>query len=639
MSTANPADEAVAASTPTQRTVESREMIAVRFAGDSGDGMQLTGTQFTSTSALIGNDVATLPDFPAEIRAPAGTLAGVSGFQLQFGSLDILTPGDRPDVLVAMNPAALKANLGDLLPGATIFANSDAFDLRSCKKVGFEANPLEDGTLEAFQVHRVPFTAITRRALEDSALTTREKDRCKNFFALGLMYWIFGRPLDHTIQWVNRKFKARPEVASANVAVLKAGYHYGETTETFVVRYDVPAATIAPGTYRHITGNQATAYGFVTASRLAGADLFLGSYPITPASDVLHELSRHKRFGVRTFQAEDEIAAVAAAIGAAYGGAIALTTTSGPGVALKGEAIGLAVMTELPLVVVNVQRGGPSTGLPTKTEQSDLLQAMFGRNGEAPMPIVAPATPGDCFVMAIEAVRLATKYMTPVFFLSDGYIANGAEPWRIPAVEDLPELSIRYRTDPEGFMPYLRDEVTLARPWVKPGTPGLEHRIGGLEKAEGSGNVSYGPRNHERMVELRAEKIERIAADIPDAELYGDPAGDLLLVGWGGTWGALRAAAMHLRRRGNKVSHLHIRHLNPLPGNVESVMRSFGTVVAAELNLGQLRHLLRARFLIDVKGYNKIQGQPFKVWEIVDWVEQTLGKVPAPDNTLEEAAR
>lgn len=619
MSTANESNEG-----PTGRDVEVREMVAVRFAGDSGDGMQLTGDQFTTTSALAGNDLATLPDYPAEIRAPTGTLAGVSGFQIQFGSLDILTPGDRPDALVAMNPAALKANLGDLAPGAMIFVNSDAFDKRACEKMGFSASLFEDGTLKAYRVFQVPFTTITRRALEDSPLSSREKDRCKNFFALGLMYWVFGRPMEHTLTWIQKKFAKNADFVAANTAALKAGYHYGETTETFATTFLVKPAVIAPGTYRHITGNQATAFGFITAAKLTGAELFLGSYPITPASDILHELSRHKRFGVRTFQAEDEIAAVAAAIGAAYGGAIALTTTSGPGVALKSEAIGLAVMTELPLVIADVQRGGPSTGLPTKTEQADLLQAMFGRNGEAPVPIVAPQTPGDCYGTAIEAVRLATKYMTPVFFLSDGYIANGAEPWRIPDVASLPDLTVTYRTDPEGFLPYERDEVTLARPWVKPGTPGLEHRIGGLEKADGLGNVSYDPKNHEKMIHLRQAKIDRIADDIPDAELYGADAGDLLLVGWGGTFGALRAAAMHLRRRGHAVSHLHLRHLNPMPKNVEPTLRRFAQVVAAELNQGQLRALLRAKYLVDVKGLNKMQGQPFKVWELIDRVEAML---------------
>jgi len=606
------------------RSVESLETVAIRFAGDSGDGMQLTGTQFTSTTALVGNDLATLPDYPAEIRAPAGTLAGVSGFQIQFGSLDIFTPGDNPDVLVAMNPAALKANIDNLEPGAMIFVNTDAFDARSCDKVDLPATVLEDGTLEAFRVFEVPFTTLTRGALEDSDLTTREKDRCKNFLALGLMYFVFGRPLDHTERWLEQKFAKKPEMIEANKKVLRAGFNYGVTTETFATTYKVAPAAIKAGTYRQVTGNTATAIGFVAASKLANNDLFLGSYPITPASDILHELSKYKHFGVRTFQAEDEIAGVASAIGAAFGGSIAITTTSGPGLALKGEAIGLAIMTELPLVIVDVQRGGPSTGLPTKTEQSDLLQAMYGRNGEAPMPVVAAATPADCFDIAIECVRLATKYMTPVMMLTDGYIANGAEPWRVPDIEDLPKIDVSFRTEVEGFGAYLRDE-NLARPWVKVGTPGLEHRIGGLEKADGSGNVSYDPGNHEHMIRTRAEKVARIARDIPDAEVFGETEGDVLIVGWGGTFGALRAATGVLRKKGHKVSHMHLRHLHPMPGNVETTLRSFRTVVAAELNLGQLRHLLRERFLVDVKGLNKVQGQPFKISEIVQNVEALLG--------------
>ncbi|TNF36804.1 MAG: 2-oxoacid:acceptor oxidoreductase subunit alpha [Deltaproteobacteria bacterium] len=607
------------------RSVESLETVAIRFAGDSGDGMQLTGTQFTSTTAIVGNDLATFPDYPAEIRAPAGTVAGVSGFQIQFGSLDIHTPGDRPDVLVAMNPAALKVNLPTLEPGAMIFVNTDAFDARSCEKVDMPETVLEDDTLHAFRVFKVPFTTLTRGALEESALTTREKDRCKNFLALGLMYFVFGRPLEHTEKWLDQKFAKKPDMADANKRVLRAGFNYGVTTETIATTYKVAPAPIKPGTYRQVTGNTATAIGFVAAAKLADNDLFLGSYPITPASDILHELSKYKHFGVRTFQAEDEIAGIASAIGAAFGGSISITTTSGPGLALKGEAIGLAIMTELPLVIVNVQRGGPSTGLPTKTEQSDLLQAMYGRNGEAPMPVVAAATPADCFDTAIECVRLATKYMTPVMMLTDGYIANGAEPWRVPDVEELPKIPVQFRTEVEDFKPYERDVVTLARPWVKVGTPGLEHRIGGLEKAEGSGNVSYDPGNHEHMIRRRAEKVDRIANDIPDAEVIGDTQGDLLIVGWGGTYGALRAATTVLRKRGHKVSHMHLRHVHPMPKNVEPMLRSFGTVVAAELNLGQLRHILRERFLVDVKGLNKVQGQPFMVSEIVSKIEALLG--------------
>ncbi|MFT7580523.1 MAG: 2-oxoglutarate ferredoxin oxidoreductase subunit alpha [Myxococcota bacterium] len=608
------------------RTIESREMIAIRFAGDSGDGMQLTGNQFTSTSAMAGNDLVTMPDFPAEIRAPAGTLAGVSGFQIQFGSHEIFTPGDQPDALIAMNPAALKANLAHLAPGAMIFANEDAFEPRAWEKVGFTDNPLEDKTLEAFRLYKVPFTTITRRALEDFDMTTREKDRSKNFFALGLMYWVFGRNMDHTLTWLDQKFAAKPEIADANKKVLKAGYHYGETTETFGTTFKVEPAEIKPGVYRQITGNQALAYGMVAASQLAGADLFLGSYPITPASDILHELSKHKRFGVRTFQAEDEIAAVSAAIGASFGGAIGLTTTSGPGVALKSEAIGLAFITELPLVIANIQRGGPSTGLPTKTEQADLLQCMYGRNGEAPCPIIAPATPGDCFYMAIEAVRIATKYMTPVFLLSDGYIANGASPWHIPDVSTLPDIKVHYRTATEDFLPYERDATTLARPWVIPGTPGLEHRIGGLEKSDGAGNVSYDPENHEKMIRIRAEKIARIANDMPEPELFGEATGDLLLVGWGGTYGSLRAATKNLQARGRKVSHLHLRHINPLPKSLGDTLRRYKHVAVAELNMGQLRKLLRAEYLLDIQGLNKIQGQPFKVSELIERVETYLDK-------------
>jgi 2-oxoglutarate ferredoxin oxidoreductase subunit alpha len=600
---------------------ERKELVTIRFAGDSGDGMQLTGSQFTSTTALARNDLATLPDFPAEIRAPAGTLAGVSGFQIQFGSTKIFTPGDHPDVLVAMNPAALKRNVGDLERGATVIVDSDGFDGRALEKVGYASNPLDDGTLERFRVHRVPLTMLTRNALVDLGLTTREKDRCKNFLALGLTYWMYGRELDYTERWIRQKFSKRQELIDANLKALRAGYHFGETTEAFRVTYIVPPARIQPGTYRQITGNEATAWGFIAAAELAGLDLYYGSYPITPASDILHELARHKRHRVKTFQAEDEIAAVGSAIGAAFGGALALTGTSGPGVALKAEAIGLAVSVELPLIVICVQRGGPSTGLPTKTEQADLLQAMCGRNGESPLPVVAPATPAECFAMAIEAARLATKYMTPVFYLSDGYLANGAEPWRLPSRDDFKSFKVKFRTDPEGFFPFLRDTVTLARPWVRPGTPGLEHRIGGLEKQEVTGNVSYDPQNHQRMTDLRAAKIAGIAKDIPLAEVYGDPAGGTLLVGWGGTYGALRAATMAVRAQGQQVSHMHLRHLNPFPSNVGEVLGRYDRVVCAELNSGQLRMLLRAKYLVDVQGYNKVQGQAFSISELVGMLQ------------------
>lgn len=620
-----------------------RERLSVRFAGDSGDGMQVTGGQFTATTALFGNDLATMPDFPAEIRAPAGTLAGVSGFQIQFGSVAILTPGDRPDALVAMNPAALKANLGDLERGALIIVNEDGFDERDAVKVGFKGNPLEDGTLESYRVVRVPIGGLTARALEGSPLTTREKDRCKNFTALGLVYWLFARPLEHTLTWIHERFGHKPDLEDANKKTLLAGYHYGETTDALASTFEVVPARIEPGRYRQITGNQALAWGLIAAARRAGIDLFYGSYPITPASDILHELAKHKRMGVRTFQAEDEIAAICSAIGAAFGGALGVTATSGPGLALKVEAMGLAIMTELPLVVCCVQRGGPSTGLPTKTEQADLFLAVHGRNGESPLPVIAAATPGDCFGMAIEAARLATKYMTPVIFLSDGYIANGAEPWRIPKADELPRLDVTFRKDPEGFLPYDRDPETLARPWVRPGTPGLEHRIGGLEKADKTGNVSYDADNHGRMVALRQAKIDGIANDIPDAEHFAapghggngsTPGGDVLLVGWGGTYGALRAATVELQAMGHAVGHLHLRHLHPMPKNVGPTLAAYRTVIAAELNTGQLRQLLRAAFLVDVQGYNQVRGQPFKVGELVAHVlSATSAKAAAPSSS------
>ncbi len=592
--------------------------VTIRIAGDSGDGIQVTGSQFTSNTAYAGYDLATLPDFPAEIRAPAGTMAGVSAFQIQFGSTEILTPGDEPDVLVAMNPAALKANLKGLRRGAAIILNQDAMEERAMAKVGFKTDPRGDGTLDSYRVIEVPITSLTMKALEGSPLSNREKERCKNFFALGLMFWMFGRSPERTSKWIEAKFKSEPTLAEANQAALKAGLHFGDTTDLFHTTYTVPPARLAPGLYRQITGNQATAYGFIAGAQRAGLTLFLGSYPITPASDVLHELASLKHFGVRTFQAEDEIAAVASAIGASFGGELGLTTTSGPGLALKSEAINLALMVELPLVIANIQRGGPSTGLPTKTEQADLLQALFARNGESPVAVVAAATPSDCFAMAIEAVRLATKYMTPVIFLSDGYIANGAEPWRVPEVDTLPDLRVRFEADPAGFTPYRRDPVTLARPWVRPGTPGLEHRIGGLEKEDGSGNVSYDPANHEHMVRRRADKIARIADDIVDAELDGPDSGELLLVGWGGTFGAIRRATIVLRERGIAASHLHLRHLAPMAKNVGPTLSRFKTVICCELNLGQLQMLLRAKHLVDVKGIHKVQGQPFRVSELVE---------------------
>ncbi len=581
--------------------------------------MQITGSQFTSTNAIYGNDLATLPDFPAEIRAPTGTLAGVSGFQINFGSQKIYTAGDQPDVFVCMNPAALKVNLPDLPNGCVIIANEDAFTERTLKMAGFEANPLEDGSLSRFRVHKVKVSTLTNNALAEVDMSAKDKARCKNFFALGLVYWMFNRSPDQTLKFLHDKFGKKPVILDANEKALKAGMNYGETAEAFTVKYEVKEAKLSPGTYRNITGNSALAIGMVAASKLAGVPLFLGSYPITPASDILHELSRFKNFGVMTFQAEDEIAAVCSAIGAAYAGYIGLTTTSGPGVALKAEAIGLGVMTELPLVIVNVQRGGPSTGLPTKTEQADLLQAMYGRNGECPVCVIAPATPADCFDIAIEAVRLATKFMVPVMLLSDGYLANGAEAWRLPKIEDLPKININFRTDPNGFKPYLRDD-NLSRPWVRPGTPGLEHRVGGIEKANITGNVNYEAKNHEAMVKLRAQKVANIAKDIPALKVNGDPSGDLLVVGWGSTYGSITAAVDELRAQGKKVASVHLRHLNPFPSNLGEILKSYRKVLVPEMNNGQLVRILRSEFNIPAHGLNKIQGQPFRKREVVDGI-------------------
>lgn len=600
------------------------ESVVIRFAGDSGDGMQLTGSQFATTSALIGNDIATLPDFPAEIRAPAGTLPGVSSFQLQFSSGEIFTPGDEPDVLVAMNAAALKVNLSTLRPGRTIIANIDGFDAGNLAKSGYAGNPLEDGSLDGYRVIRIPLTTLTMRVLEESPLTKRDKQMCKNFYALGVLYWLYSRPTEPTEAWIKAKFSKTPEVCEANLTALRGGYAYATASELFDARYEVPAAPQVPGLYRNISGNKALSLGFYAASVKAGLPLFLGSYPITPASDILAELARLKPQGVVTFQAEDEIAAVCAAIGASFAGAIGLTTTSGPGVALKNEAIGLAVMTELPLVVVNVQRGGPSTGLPTKTEQADLLQALCGRNGECPAVVLAPRSPADCFEIAFEAVRLAVTHMTPVFVLSDGYIANGSEPWMVPLESELPEIPVSLRVDPQGFQPFSRDADTLARPWAPPGTAGLEHRIGGLEHSNGSGNISYDPEVHEEMVRLRADKVERVARDFPLAEPWGDAEGNLLVVGWGGTFGALRTAVKEARARGRRVSHLHLRHLNPLPRNLGEVLPRFARVLVAELNLGQLDMVLRARFLRNTIRCNKVQGQPFRSTEILEAIEGAL---------------
>jgi 2-oxoglutarate/2-oxoacid ferredoxin oxidoreductase subunit alpha len=602
------------------------QTVTIRFAGDSGDGMQLTGTQFTNTSAVFGNDISTLPDFPAEIRAPAGSLPGVSGFQVNFSSRDIKTPGDEPNVLVAMNPAALKVNLADLEHGGILIVNSDAFSEGNLKKAGYLKNPLEDGSLSGYRLFSLPITSLNANALAECKLTKKDVDRCKNFFALGLMYWLYDRPMKQTLDWIDSKFKKNPEVAKANTLALKAGYYYGETTEMFTTHYQVPKANLTPGTYRNITGNEATAIGFVTASVLAETPLFYASYPITPASDILHELSRHQNFGIKTMQCEDEIAAISAAIGASFAGNLGLTGTSGPGICLKSEGINLAVMTELPVVIVDVQRGGPSTGLPTKTEQADLLQAMFGRNSESPVAIVAPATPGDCFAMAIEAWRIAIKYMTPVLYLSDGYLANGSEPWKIPNIADLPKIEVKFRTETEGFFPYLRDEKTLARPWAIPGTAGLEHRIGGLEKQNITGNVSYDPDNHMKMVELRAEKIARIANDIPDLQIFGEPEGDVLVVGWGGTFGAINAAVEEVRARNLPVSSIHLRHLNPFPKNLPDILGRFEKILVPELNLGQLGWLIRAKYLIPTIPFCKVKGKPFKISEIIDKIEEVLEK-------------
>ncbi len=608
-----------------EKSLQEVETVTIRFAGDSGDGMQLTGTQFTNTSAVVGNDISTLPDFPAEIRAPAGSLPGVSGFQLNFSSQDIKTPGDQPNVLVAMNPAALKVNLPDLEEAGTIIVNTDSFTPENLKYANYSSNPLEDGSLAGYRIHKLPISTLNMNALKGNVeLTRKEIDRCKNFFALGVLYWLYDRPMENTLNWVHTKFGKNPELAKANEIALKTGYNFADTTEVFTTHYTVKKAKIEPGKYRKITGNEATAIGFVAASQLSGRPLFYGSYPITPASDILHELARHKSFGVKTFQAEDEIAAVCAAIGASFAGQIGLTGTSGPGVALKQEAIGLAVMTELPLVIVNVQRGGPSTGLPTKTEQADLFQAVWGRNGECPAIVIAPATPADCFHMAIEAVRLAFKYMSPVFYLSDGYLANGAEPWAIPEIDELPKIEVKFATDPANFMPYARDEETLARPYAIPGTPGLEHRIGGIEKQHITGNVNYDPENHHLMVRLRQEKVDRAANDIPPVEVFGAPTGKVLILGWGSTYGSITSAVERLQRDGKSVSAAHLRHLNPFPKNLGEVLAGFETVIVPEMNLGQLCTMVRARYLVPAVPFSKVKGRPFQIREIVRKVEEYL---------------
>jgi 2-oxoglutarate ferredoxin oxidoreductase subunit alpha len=624
------------------RKVEQVESVTIRFVGDSGDGMQLAGTQFTNTSALLGNDIATFPDFPAEIRAPAGTLAGVSGFQVHFSSSHIYTPGDDLDALVAMNPAALKTNLKDLQSGGILIVNTDNFGVSDLDKARYKVNPLEDGTLKGYRVIRVPVAKLVREAVAEFKLSPKESDRCKNFFALGLVYWLYERPMDVTLKWIREKFAKNPQYVNANTAALKAGYNYGETVELLPVQYQVAKAKIPPGTYRKITGNEAAVIGFVAASQQSGRPLVYGSYPITPASAILEGLAEMRQYGVKTFQAEDEIAAIGVAIGASYGGAIGITGTSGPGVCLKSEAINLAVMTELPLVIVNVQRGGPSTGLPTKTEQSDLLQAMFGRNGDSPVAIVAPQSPADCFDMAVEAVRIATRFMCPVFYLSDGYIANGSEPWRIPSPESLPKIEIAYATAPnsagwtgaghengaegEGagkFLPYKRDEY-LARPWAIPGTPGLEHRIGGIEKQDVTGNINYEPANHQHMTDTRAKKIENIALTIPDLEVDGPADAELLVVGWGGTYGSITTAVERARRKGLKVAQVHFRYLNPMPKNTAAVLKRFKKILVPELNAGQLTWLLRAKYLAPAEALSKVQGKPFLVSEIETAIEKML---------------
>jgi 2-oxoglutarate ferredoxin oxidoreductase subunit alpha len=617
-------------SEPIDEMFKELESVVIRFAGDSGDGMQLTGTQFTNTSAVLGNDISTMPDFPAEIRAPAGTLAGVSGFQVNFSSRDVLTPGDAPRVLVAMNPAALKASLPDLESGGVVIVNTDAFTRSNLSKAGYDQNPLNDNTLSGYQLIEVPLTSLNREALKEiTELSNKEKDRSQNFFALGLAFWMFDRPMDPTLDWIGKKFAGRPAVIEANSKALQTGYFFGETTRTFQQRYRIRPATLPAGTYRKVTGNEATAMGLVTAAHKMGKPLFYGSYPITPASDILHALAGLRNFDVRTFQAEDEIAAMGSVLGASFGGALAVTGTSGPGVALKSEAINLGLVLELPMVIINVQRGGPSTGLPTKTEQSDLLQAMFGRNGESPLAIVSPSTPADCFHMVIEACRLAIRAMTPVIMLSDGFLANSSEPWLIPDPDEIPPIPVNH---PEGFsngegpfMPYRRDPETLARPWAIPGTPGLEHRIGGLSKAPVTGNVSYDPLHNEQMVRDRAEKIARLVDTIPEQDLFGPSEGDLLILGWGGTFGSIRSAVMMAQARGVSVAHAHIRYLNPLPRNLRDLMSRFKRIAVPELNGGQLAFLLRGRFALNILSYPKLHARPYKISEISAIIDELVG--------------
>lgn len=609
---------------PLQKSTQERESVVIRFAGDSGDGMQLTGTRFTSESVLAGNDVGTLPDFPAEIRAPTGTLYGVSAFQINFSNKNVYTPGDDLDALVCMNPAALKTNLADLKQNGILIVDPSEFSSANLRKAEYEANPLEDNSLDKYQVYQVEVTKMTTLALKDTGLPNRSVMRSRNFFALGVVSWLYNRPIEPTLEWIQQRFGKNKAVAEANTLAIKGGYNLGENTDMFASSYEIKPAQIDPGTYRNITGNSATALGFVVAAQKAGLPLFLGSYPITPASDVLHELAEYKNYNVTTFQAEDEIAGVGSALGAAFGGALAITTTSGPGMNLKAETLGLAASVELPMVVTNIQRAGPSTGMPTKPEQTDLLQALYGRHGETPLPVIAASTPADCFYAAFEAARIAIKYMTPVILLTDGFLANASEPWLLPTVADLQDIEVEFRTDPEGFFPYLRDEQTLARPWVKPGTPGLEHRIGGIEKDYLTGNISYAPANHEQMVRVRHQKVTRITQEIPPTKVHGPERGKLLVLGWGSTYGAIAAAVEDAQAQGHTVAHAHLRHLNPLPADLGDVLSRYDRVLVPEMNMGQLLKLVRAEYLIDAIGLNKIQGRPFKVSEVATRIARLL---------------
>jgi len=609
---------------PLQKSTQERESVVIRFAGDSGDGMQLTGTRFTSESVLAGNDVGTLPDFPAEIRAPTGTLYGVSAFQINFSNKNVYTPGDDLDALVCMNPAALKTNLADLKQNGILIVDPSEFSSANLRKAEYEANPLEDNSLDKYQVYQVEVTKMTTLALKDTGLPNRSVMRSRNFFALGVVSWLYNRPIEPTLEWIQQRFGKNKAVAEANTLAIKGGYNLGENTDMFASSYEIKPAQIDPGTYRNITGNSATALGFVVAAQKAGLPLFLGSYPITPASDVLHELAEYKNYNVTTFQAEDEIAGVGSALGAAFGGALAITTTSGPGMNLKAETLGLAASVELPMVVTNIQRAGPSTGMPTKPEQTDLLQALYGRHGETPLPVIAASTPADCFYAAFEAARIAIKYMTPVILLTDGFLANASEPWLLPSVADLQDIEVEFRTDPQGFFPYLRDEQTLARPWVKPGTPGLEHRIGGIEKDYLTGNISYAPANHEQMVRVRHQKVTRITQEIPPTKVHGPERGKLLVLGWGSTYGAIAAAVEDAQAQGHTVAHAHLRHLNPLPADLGDVLSRYDRVLVPEMNMGQLLKLVRAEYLIDAIGLNKIQGRPFKVSEVATRIARLL---------------